>query len=170
LNTSSGFTRVFVTLRGRSQDNQQWLGAVHPVDCVHGDRTPRREHGHYTPILYEVLSCSNTTLPGPHSVTKIHLNPLSRQKCCSYPSLRVNLYRPICWCWHDLERSPISSVGIRFRGGSQSGKKVNIKRPLHPHIVRSLELLKHDFAPHPGVSTTTTRVNPEDVFKPKVLP
>lgn len=33
-----------------------------------------------------------------------------------------------------------------IKGGSQSGKKVNVKRPLHPHIVRSLELLKHDFA------------------------
>ncbi|CAG8231927.1 unnamed protein product [Penicillium salamii] len=33
-----------------------------------------------------------------------------------------------------------------IRGGSQSGKKVNVKRPLHPHLVRSLELLKNDFA------------------------
>lgn len=33
-----------------------------------------------------------------------------------------------------------------LKGGSQSGKRVNLKRPLHPHILRSLEILKHSFA------------------------
>lgn len=46
----------------------------------------------------------------------------------------------------DDRRRAIAGYLEMIRGGSQSGKKVNIKRPLHPHIVRSLELLKHDFA------------------------
>jgi DNA primase small subunit len=46
----------------------------------------------------------------------------------------------------DDRRRAIAGYLEILRGGSQSGKKVNVKRPLHPHIVRSLELLKHDFA------------------------
>ncbi|CAG8894064.1 unnamed protein product [Penicillium nalgiovense] len=46
----------------------------------------------------------------------------------------------------DERRRAVAGYLEIIRGGSQSGKKVNIKRPLHPHIVRSLELLKHDFA------------------------
>ncbi|KAJ5668160.1 DNA primase small subunit [Penicillium maclennaniae] len=33
-----------------------------------------------------------------------------------------------------------------LRGGSSSGKKVNLKRPLHPHVTRSLDQLKNHFA------------------------
>lgn len=46
----------------------------------------------------------------------------------------------------DDRRRAIAGYLEILRGGSQSGKRVNIKRPLHPHVVRSLELLKNDFA------------------------
>lgn len=46
----------------------------------------------------------------------------------------------------DDRRKALAGYLELIRGGSQSGKKVNIKRPLHPHIVRSLEILKNDFA------------------------
>ena len=32
-----------------------------------------------------------------------------------------------------------------IKGGAQGGKRVNVKRPLHPHLVRSLEVLKPYF-------------------------
>ncbi|KAI5920567.1 hypothetical protein F4810DRAFT_682507 [Camillea tinctor] len=44
----------------------------------------------------------------------------------------------------DQKRRAIAGYLEVIRGGAQSGKKVNIKRPLHPHLSRSLELL----APH----------------------
>ncbi|PGH01425.1 DNA primase small subunit [Blastomyces parvus] len=46
----------------------------------------------------------------------------------------------------DDRRKAITSYLEAIRGGSQSGKKVNLKRPLHPHLVRSLEILKPYFA------------------------
>ncbi|PGH19296.1 hypothetical protein AJ80_04049 [Polytolypa hystricis UAMH7299] len=46
----------------------------------------------------------------------------------------------------DDRRRAIAGYLELVRGGSQSGKKVNIKRPLHPHIARSLEILKPYFA------------------------
>ncbi|KAI1487677.1 hypothetical protein F5X96DRAFT_648791 [Biscogniauxia mediterranea] len=44
----------------------------------------------------------------------------------------------------DQKRRAIAGYLEVIRGGAQSGKKVNIRRPLHPHLSRSLELL----APH----------------------
>ncbi|KAI1343689.1 prim-pol domain-containing protein [Xylariaceae sp. FL0016] len=44
----------------------------------------------------------------------------------------------------DQKRRAIAGYLEVIRGGSQSGKKVNLKRPLHPHLSRSLDLL----APH----------------------
>ncbi|EEQ91397.2 DNA primase small subunit [Blastomyces dermatitidis ER-3] len=46
----------------------------------------------------------------------------------------------------DDRRKAITGYLEAIRGGSQSGKKVNLKRPLHPHIARSLEILKPYFA------------------------
>ncbi|PGH31144.1 DNA primase small subunit [[Emmonsia] crescens] len=46
----------------------------------------------------------------------------------------------------DDRRRAIAGYLEAIRGGSQSGKKVNLKRPLHPHIARSLEILKPYFA------------------------
>ncbi|KAK2739418.1 hypothetical protein FQN55_009491 [Onygenales sp. PD_40] len=46
----------------------------------------------------------------------------------------------------DDRRRAIASYLEAIRGGSQSGKKVNLKRPLHPHLSRSLEILKPYFA------------------------
>ncbi|KEF62484.1 DNA primase small subunit [Exophiala aquamarina CBS 119918] len=45
----------------------------------------------------------------------------------------------------DDKRKAITGYFEVLRGGTQSGKRVNIKRPLHPHIVRSLEILKPYF-------------------------
>lgn len=45
----------------------------------------------------------------------------------------------------DDKRRAIAGYMEVIRGGAQSGKKVNLKRPLHPHIVRSLEILKPYF-------------------------
>ena len=45
----------------------------------------------------------------------------------------------------DQSRRAIASYLEVIRGGSQSGKKVNVKRPLHPHITRSLDILKNHF-------------------------
>ncbi|KAI1080995.1 prim-pol domain-containing protein [Whalleya microplaca] len=44
----------------------------------------------------------------------------------------------------DQKRRAVAGYLEVLRGGSQSGKKVNLWRPLHPHISRSLEIL----APH----------------------
>ncbi|KAH8668922.1 hypothetical protein BX600DRAFT_379633 [Xylariales sp. PMI_506] len=44
----------------------------------------------------------------------------------------------------DQKRRAIAGYLEVVRGGSQSGKKVNLRRPLHPHLSRSLDIL----APH----------------------
>ncbi|KAI1435853.1 prim-pol domain-containing protein [Xylaria sp. CBS 124048] len=44
----------------------------------------------------------------------------------------------------DQKRRAIAGYLEVIRGGSQSGKKVNARRPLHPHLSRSLDIL----APH----------------------
>ncbi|KAH1955351.1 hypothetical protein KXV90_008715 [Aspergillus fumigatus] len=49
-------------------------------------------------------------------------------------------------CLPDDRRRAIAGYLDVVRGGSQSGKRVNIKRPLHPHMSRSLEILKPFFA------------------------
>ncbi|KAF7717022.1 DNA primase small subunit [Penicillium ucsense] len=46
----------------------------------------------------------------------------------------------------DDRRRAIAGYLEILRGGSQSGKRVNIRRPLHPHITRSLDILKNHFA------------------------
>ncbi|KAJ5233594.1 DNA primase small subunit [Penicillium citrinum] len=46
----------------------------------------------------------------------------------------------------DDRRRAIAGYLEILRGGSQSGKRVNLKRPLHPHITRSLDILKNHFA------------------------
>jgi len=45
----------------------------------------------------------------------------------------------------DQKRRAIASYLEVVRGGAQSGKKVNLKRPLHPHLSRSLDILKNHF-------------------------
>ena len=46
----------------------------------------------------------------------------------------------------DSRRRAIAGYLEVIKGGAQSGKKVNVKRPLHPHLARSLETLKPHFA------------------------
>lgn len=45
----------------------------------------------------------------------------------------------------DEKRKAITGYFEVLKGGAQGGKRVNIRRPLHPHIVRSLEILKPHF-------------------------
>ncbi|KAF4126004.1 DNA primase small subunit [Geosmithia morbida] len=45
----------------------------------------------------------------------------------------------------DQKRRAIAGYLEVVKGGSQSGKKVNVRRPLHPHLVRSLDILKDHF-------------------------
>ncbi|KAK0712971.1 eukaryotic and archaeal DNA primase small subunit [Lasiosphaeria miniovina] len=45
----------------------------------------------------------------------------------------------------DLKRRVIAGYLEVVRGGAQSGKKVNLRRPLHPHLTRSLDILKAHF-------------------------
>ncbi|MCJ1351703.1 MAG: hypothetical protein MMC33_001687 [Icmadophila ericetorum] len=45
----------------------------------------------------------------------------------------------------DTKRKALAGYLEVIKGGSQSGKKVNVKRPLHPHLSRSLELLQEHF-------------------------
>ncbi|KAI4106277.1 MAG: hypothetical protein L6R37_002259 [Teloschistes peruensis] len=45
----------------------------------------------------------------------------------------------------DQKRRAVAGYLEVIKGGAQSGKKVNIKRPLHPHIARSLDILKEHF-------------------------
>ncbi|KAK0625230.1 hypothetical protein B0T17DRAFT_491724 [Bombardia bombarda] len=45
----------------------------------------------------------------------------------------------------DQKRKAIAGYLEVVRGGEKSGKKVNIRRPLHPHISRSLDALKTHF-------------------------
>ena len=46
----------------------------------------------------------------------------------------------------DHRRRSLAGYLEVIRGGSQAGKKVNLKRPLHPHLSRSLDILKNHFA------------------------
>ncbi|KAL5337344.1 hypothetical protein BJX70DRAFT_370147 [Aspergillus crustosus] len=46
----------------------------------------------------------------------------------------------------DDRRRAIAGYLDLIRGGTNSGKRVNLKRPLHPHMNRSLEILKPYFA------------------------
>ena len=46
----------------------------------------------------------------------------------------------------DQRRKAVAGYLEVVKGGAQSGKKVNIKRPLHPHLARSLEILKPHFS------------------------
>lgn len=45
----------------------------------------------------------------------------------------------------DEKRKAITGYFEVLKGGAQGGKRVNLRRPLHPHIVRSLEILKPHF-------------------------
>ncbi|KAL6852776.1 p48 polypeptide of DNA primase [Amphichorda felina] len=45
----------------------------------------------------------------------------------------------------DQKRRAIAGYLEVIKGGAQSGKKVNVRRPLHPHLARSLEILKTHF-------------------------
>ncbi|KAL8656604.1 MAG: hypothetical protein Q9210_000142 [Variospora velana] len=45
----------------------------------------------------------------------------------------------------DQRRKAVAGYLEVIKGGAQSGKKVNVKRPLHPHVARSLEILKEHF-------------------------
>ncbi|KAL8840228.1 MAG: hypothetical protein Q9170_001435 [Blastenia crenularia] len=45
----------------------------------------------------------------------------------------------------DQKRKAIAGYLEVIKGGAQSGKKVNVKRPLHPHLARSLDILKEHF-------------------------
>ena len=45
----------------------------------------------------------------------------------------------------DDKRKAITGYFEVLKGGVQGGKRVNVKRPLHPHIARSLEILKPYF-------------------------
>ncbi|KAL8289261.1 hypothetical protein RB597_001047 [Gaeumannomyces tritici] len=45
----------------------------------------------------------------------------------------------------DQKRRAIAGYLEVIRGGAQSGKKVNVRRPLHPHLTRSLDILKTHF-------------------------
>ncbi|EPQ65544.1 BgtA-20577 [Blumeria graminis f. sp. tritici] len=45
----------------------------------------------------------------------------------------------------DQKRRAIANYLEIIKGGAKSGKKVNQKRPLHPHTLRSLEILKNHF-------------------------
>ena len=46
----------------------------------------------------------------------------------------------------DPRRKALAGYLEIVKGGAQSGKKVNVRRPLHPHLARSLEILKPHFA------------------------
>ncbi|KAF1838397.1 prim-pol domain-containing protein [Decorospora gaudefroyi] len=45
----------------------------------------------------------------------------------------------------DQKRRSVASYLELLKGGDQSGKKVNARRPLHPHLERSLAILKEHF-------------------------
>jgi DNA primase small subunit len=45
----------------------------------------------------------------------------------------------------DPKRRAIAGYLELLKGGEQSGKKVNVRRPLHPHLERSLDILKEHF-------------------------
>ncbi|KAH6891036.1 hypothetical protein B0T10DRAFT_537587 [Thelonectria olida] len=46
----------------------------------------------------------------------------------------------------DQKRRSIAGYLEVVKGGAQSGKKVNLRRPLHPHLSRSLDILKNHFS------------------------
>ncbi|RPB21509.1 putative DNA primase small subunit [Terfezia boudieri ATCC MYA-4762] len=46
----------------------------------------------------------------------------------------------------DQKRRVVASYLEVVKGGSNTNKKVNVKRPLHPHLVRSFDILREDFA------------------------
>ncbi|KUI72496.1 DNA primase small subunit [Cytospora mali] len=46
----------------------------------------------------------------------------------------------------DQKRRAVAGYLEVLKGGAQSGKKVNVRRPLHPHLTRSLEILKTHFS------------------------
>ncbi|KAL8959857.1 MAG: hypothetical protein Q9193_003351 [Seirophora villosa] len=45
----------------------------------------------------------------------------------------------------DQKRKAVAGYLEVIKGGAQSGKKVNLKRPLHPHVARSLDILRDHF-------------------------
>ena len=45
----------------------------------------------------------------------------------------------------DQRRRAIAGYLEIIKGGSQGGKKVNVRRPLHPHVKRSLDILRTHF-------------------------
>lgn len=46
----------------------------------------------------------------------------------------------------DQKRRAVAGYLEVLKGGAQSGKKVNVRRPLHPHLTRSLDILAPHFA------------------------
>ncbi|KAL5594323.1 hypothetical protein BROUX41_001265 [Berkeleyomyces rouxiae] len=46
---------------------------------------------------------------------------------------------------NDQQRRAVAGYFDVVRGGAQTSKKVNLRRPLHPHLTRSLDLLKSHF-------------------------
>ncbi|RKF63173.1 DNA primase small subunit [Erysiphe neolycopersici] len=46
---------------------------------------------------------------------------------------------------NDQKRKAIAGYLMVIKGGIQSGKRVDLKRPLHPHVMRSLNVLKAHF-------------------------
>ncbi|PHH49979.1 DNA primase small subunit [Ceratocystis fimbriata CBS 114723] len=95
------------------------------------------------------------------------------QKCWAFMTMSVKVldaalrddfgFKHIMWvysgrrgihCWvcdksarnlNDQQRRAIAGYFDVVRGGAQTSKKVNLRRPLHPHLTRSLELLKPHF-------------------------
>jgi DNA primase small subunit len=47
--------------------------------------------------------------------------------------------------YDDQLRKSLASYLEVIKGGSQGGKRVNLVRPLHPHLQRSLDICKRDF-------------------------
>ncbi|KAK5157654.1 hypothetical protein LTR04_005354 [Oleoguttula sp. CCFEE 6159] len=47
----------------------------------------------------------------------------------------------------DQKRRAVAGYLELLKGGDKGGKKVNVKRPLHPHLDRSLQILRTHFAP-----------------------
>ncbi|KAK4166590.1 DNA primase small subunit [Cladorrhinum sp. PSN259] len=45
----------------------------------------------------------------------------------------------------DHKRKAIAGYFVAVKGGKESGKRVNLRRPLHPHLARSLDILKEHF-------------------------
>lgn len=45
----------------------------------------------------------------------------------------------------DTQRKAIAGYLELLKGGDKGGKKVNVRRPLHPHLQRSLDILKDHF-------------------------